>query len=235
MREARTIPPPWNLKLVEGPVLGTAAAADARGPRRRPRLPRAPLGAAASGRPARAGHPRLPPAQPPARPPPAALGGAPDRGPRGKPLRDLHEDAPLADRRRQRDAADPARALHRSRRARHARVLDGRRRQSARARARTATAARCGALARAPAAAPMRCDGPRPRRGRARPGRRRRQRPPGALPGARLGARRHARRPAALRHPAVRAAADQGAGEGGRLHAERRGPLSLRHRACAAT
>ena len=70
----------------------------------------------------------------------------------------------------------------------------------------------------------------RPRRGRPRPRRGRRPRAAGALPGARLGARRPARRPAPLRHPAVRARADQGARQRRRLHAQRRRPLPQRHR-----
>ena len=125
-----------------GAAVGLEDAADARGARRRPRLPRPPLRPAAPGRAARVGHPRLPPAQPPARPAPAPLGGSPDRGARGEPVRDLHEDPPFADRRRQRDAADPARAHDRSRPARHAGVLDGWRRKQGRARARARTGAR---------------------------------------------------------------------------------------------
>ena len=46
MRATHTIPPPWNLRLVQAPLLGSKTAADARGARRRPRLPRPPFGAA---------------------------------------------------------------------------------------------------------------------------------------------------------------------------------------------
>src|SRR6185437_1523809 len=111
MREARAIPSPWNLKLVEPPLLGG----------------RAPLRAAPSRRPARARNPRLTPAQPPARSAPATLGGASDRGARREPLCDVQQDSPLADRRRQRDASDHARALQGPRSAWHGLVLDRRR------------------------------------------------------------------------------------------------------------
>ena len=67
--------------------------------RRRHRLPPAPVGTAApraGPRPARA---RLAAARHPARPAPAAVGGEPRRGPRRRPVCDLHQDPPLAARR----------------------------------------------------------------------------------------------------------------------------------------
>ena len=58
-----------------------------------------------------------------ARSPPAAVGGAPDRGPGGRAVRGLHEDAPRARRRLQRRQADGALAVEGSRRSRAAAVL----------------------------------------------------------------------------------------------------------------
>ena len=201
---------------------------DARGPGRRPRLPRPPLGAAAPRRPTRAGNPGLAPPRPPARPPPATLGGTPDRGARGEPVRDLHEDAPLADRRGERHADDAADLLGRSRAAGHAGVLGrpGRRAPESRRRragplGRVAGAARGGARSRGRAV---------PCRGRPRSRGGRRPLPDGAVPSAeKLGALRPARRPTPLRNPAVRAGQDQGARQSRRLHAERRRPLPQRH------
>ncbi len=54
------------------------------------------------------------------------VGGARDRGPRGRPRRALHQDPPRAGRRRLGDAAAAERAHHRPRPARHARAVGGR-------------------------------------------------------------------------------------------------------------
>src|SRR5204862_321926 len=64
----------------------------------RSRLPRPAFRAGQPGRRARAGRADLAAAQQPARSEPAAVGGASDRGARGRALRDLHEDAPRAGR-----------------------------------------------------------------------------------------------------------------------------------------
>ena len=104
-----------------------ATAAD--GARHRPGLPRTSLGAAASRRPAGARSAGLAPARQPAGPAPAAVGDAPDRGPGSRSLRHLPEDPSHPDRRRQRDADDPARALRQPARSRHARLLDRRSRE----------------------------------------------------------------------------------------------------------
>ena len=230
MREARAIPPPWNLKLVEAPLFGRRAPfmrevrdVDLDYHVRHSALP--------TRRAARARDPRLAPAQPSAGSPSPALGGPSDRGARRQPLRHVQQDAPLARRRRQRDAADHARALQGSGPARDGLLLDRRRGRAPRACGREKR--RHGTLG-----TPAQCRAWRGFRRRralprgARPGRRRGRRPgaPGSLPRARLGARREPRRTAALRHPAVRAQAAQAPGADRQLHAQRHRPLPERHR-----
>ena len=68
----------------------------------RPRLPRAPLGAAAARLDGAAARPDRPDHEPPARPQPAALGDLPGRGARGRPVRHLVQVAPGARRRHHR-------------------------------------------------------------------------------------------------------------------------------------
>ena len=78
-----------------------------------------------------------------------------------------------------------------------------------------------------------RADGNQPRSHRPGPGDHRQPPAPGSVPGAELGASGPPRRPAPLRNAAVRPRPDQVAGEGRRMHAQRHRPLPLRHRAAA--
>ena len=111
-RSHRNFSAPWNrrLKLAFNknpvPELG-------RGRRHRPRIPRAPCRAALAGRRARAGRTGRPAAEHAARPEPPALGVHDHRGARGRPLRAVHQDAPFADRRRERHEAAAAGDVHR--------------------------------------------------------------------------------------------------------------------------
>ena len=146
-----------------------------------------------------------------ARPAPAAVGGAPDRGPRRQPLRDLQQDAPLADRRRQRHAPDHARAVARSRRGATCRRSG----PSARASARAAIAERDGAPVRSARPLGVAARGAAAVAGLSRAALDlglaavddRALQAPYRAPA--LGPRRAPRRAAALRHPAVRARAPQ--------------------------
>ncbi len=149
------LPPPAVPLAADRRAVGLA-----RGRRDRPRAPRAPLRAARAGPRARAAGADLAPARDAAGPQAPAVGGAPHRGPRGRPLRRLHEDAPRDDGRRLGAAAAPAQPVRRPRRARHPAAV--------------------GALLvpLAPAVAVPAVAGPRPARAGARAGRRRRR--PGA-------------------------------------------------------
>ncbi len=120
VREQKTVPSPWNLKLVDGPVVGHRLPlmvedrdVDLEYHVRHSALPH-PGGQRELGILVSRLHSQ------PARHAPAAVGDPHDRRPRGTgPLRRLHQDAPLADRRGQRHADAAALAQPRPRRAGH--------------------------------------------------------------------------------------------------------------------
>ena len=99
--DVRGHPGPGSGRTVEPQAVPSAHAASARsvvGGRRqiRHRLPRPAVGTREPGRRTRTGHPGVPIAQPQHRLHPAAVGTALHRRPRGRTVRDLHEDPPLA-------------------------------------------------------------------------------------------------------------------------------------------
>ena len=100
----RALEPAPEVRLQQEPAAGVD-----RGRRHRPRVPRAARGAALAGRRARTRRAGRPAAEHAARPEPPALGVHDHRRAGRQPLRAVHQDAPLADRRRQRHEAAAAR------------------------------------------------------------------------------------------------------------------------------
>ena len=237
VRRDPSVQSPWNLKLRYPHLVPSPLQSWVVDERLRPRLPRAPLRAGQPGRRARARRARLAPAQQPDRPQPAAVGDASHRGPGGRPLRAVYEDAPRAGGRLQRGPADGAQPVRRPRRARHAAVL-----QRAAAGAPPARGVvrrrlrRRSRLARPGRAGPGRVGddaGPADRRA-------------GAAPGPASGPRRSPARAALdpqqadrpqppLRHPAVRAGPAQADRQGARRDHQRRAAGASSAAACGGS